>query len=128
MLSLSCIHVSFSSAALFLVNFCRFLSCYERERCTRRFLSLFIQRYLRHPIFCCTFCGNFWKCRKNIPIFENDLRRLFNSLFLIYTVAYDTQTFTNIKAVLIVQKVDLIQQYCVMLTYNFHRNCSCLGS
>ena len=63
------------------VSLKRFLSCYEHERCTRRFLSLFIQRYLRHPIFCFTFCGNFWKSRKNIPILENDLRRLFKIIF-----------------------------------------------
>ena len=57
-----------------------------------------------------------------------DYSRSYFNLFLIYTVAHNTQTFTNIKAVLIVQKVDLIQQYCVILTYSFHRNCSCLGS
>ena len=57
-----------------------------------------------------------------------DYSRSYFNLFLIYTVAHNTQTFTNMKAVLIVQKVDLIQQYCVILTYSFHRNCSCLGS
>ena len=34
------------------------------------------------PYFCCTFCGNFWKVRKNIPVFENDSRRLLKSIII----------------------------------------------
>ena len=28
-------------------------------------------------IFCCTFCGNFWKAHKNITVFEKDSQQLF---------------------------------------------------
>ena len=46
----------------FIFNFASlqcFLSCYKHEWFTQRFISSFIQRYLRLPIFCCMFCGNF---------------------------------------------------------------------
>ena len=46
----------------FIFNFASlqcFLCCYEHEQYTQRFILLFIQRYLRLPIFCCMFCGNF---------------------------------------------------------------------
>ena len=38
---------------------CKYLSCscYEHEQYTRKFPLSYIQRYLRLPIFCCTFCG-----------------------------------------------------------------------
>ena len=55
----------------------RFPSCWEHEWYTRRFLLPFIQRYLWLPIF----CGNFWKARKNIPVFENDSPQLFKIIF-----------------------------------------------
>ena len=33
------------------------------------------------PYFCSTFCGNFWKVRENIPVFEKDSQRLFKIIF-----------------------------------------------
>ena len=69
--------------------------------------------------FCCTFCENFRKARKNIPVFKNDSQRLFKIIFqsllnLRCCVRCRwIQTFTYIKTVVIVQKIDLIQKYWV---------------
>ena len=69
--------------------------------------------------FCCTFCENFWNTRKNIPFFKlihSGYSRSYFNLFLSYDVACDArkiQTFTYIKTVVIVQKIDLIQKYWV---------------
>ena len=43
---------------------------------------------------CCTFCGNFCKARKNIPVFEMIPRSYsisYFSLFLIFTLSHATQ-------------------------------------
>ena len=71
---------------------CKFLSCscYEHEQYTPKFLLSYIQRYLRLPIFCCTFCGNFWKALKNIAVFE------FQSLFYIGHRARRLHKYKNI--------------------------------
>ena len=57
---------------------------------------MFIQRYLRLPIFCCMFCGNFWKARKNMLVFKmihSSYSRSYFNLFLIYTVAHDARKY-----------------------------------
>ena len=106
-----------------------------------------------YAFLCCTFCENYWKARKHISVFKNNVwfqkisiplpwmvirirpphplgisfpegscitphppdSRSYLKLFLIYAVACDAckiiQTFTNIKTVVIVQKIDLIQKY-----------------
>ena len=70
--------------------------------------------YLRLPIFCCTFCGNFWKTGKNIPVLEIGYSRSYFNLFLIYAVACDAYKYKPSQIykqfeVDIVQKIDLIQ-------------------
>ena len=49
--------------------------------------------YLRLPIFCCTFCGNFRKTGKNISAFEISYWRSYFNLFLIYAVTCDTRKY-----------------------------------
>ena len=49
--------------------------------------------YLRLTIFRCTFCGNFWKTGKNIPVLEIGYSRSYFHLFLIYAVACDTHKY-----------------------------------
>ena len=82
-------NLTFSSSSVFK----RFLSCYEHKRYTQRFFFSFIKCYLSHPIFCCTFCGNFWKARKTFQflkmIYGSYSSSYFN-LFFIYAVAPDT--------------------------------------
>ena len=99
-----------------------FLSSYEHEWYSRKFLLSFIQRSLPLPIFCRTFCGNFWKVCKNIQVFANDSRELFKIIFQFLfnfiircrvQLMYFTKTFTSIKTILIVKKIDLIQKYWV---------------
>ena len=48
-----------------------FFSCYKNTNGTLgRFLLSFIQHYLNLFIFCCTFCGNFWKAHKSISVLK----------------------------------------------------------
>ena len=67
-------------------NFCKFVafSTLLRTRTVHSevsFIIFFFQLYPRLPIFYCSFCGNFWKARKNIPVFENDSQQLFKIIF-----------------------------------------------
>ena len=65
---------------MLLLNYCKFVAfsiLLRTQTVHSKVLLPFIQRYLRLPIF----CGNFWKARKNIPVFENDSQKQFKIIF-----------------------------------------------
>ena len=74
------------------------------------------------PYLCCTFCGNFCKARKNIPVFEMIPRGYsisYFSLFLIFTLLHATQV--NILHTLYL----LLHTYFREYLLNFEKICLC---
>ena len=74
------------------------------------------------PYLCCTFCGNFCKARKNIPVFEMIPRGYsisYFSLFLIFTLSHATQV--NILHTLYL----LLHTYFREYLLNFEKICFC---
>ena len=88
------------------------------------------------PYLCCTFCGNFCKARKNIPVFEMipcGYSISYFSLFLIFTLSHATQV--NILHTLYLLQHTYFREYllnfekiyfCSLLKLHFSPNLSLL--
>ena len=57
--------------------------------------------------FCCTFCENFRKARKNIPVFKNDSQRLFK--IIIISISFE---FTLLRAMPVNTNLHIYKNSC----------------